>query len=89
MSYFDFLVGFAGDAEGCESCIFDDKLALLERGNLAFDFLKVATRHSEQVFDNAVGNTLLLHNERILGVGVEVKVLALELVHILRSENYG
>lgn len=89
MGYFNFLVGFAGDAEGRERSIFDDKLALLERGNLAFDFLEVATRHTEQVFDNTVGDALLLHNKRILGVGVEVEVLALELVHILRSENDG
>ena len=84
-----FLVGFAGYAEGCERSIFDNKLSLLERGNLAFDFLEVATRYTEEVFDNAISNALLLHNERILGVGVEVKVLALELVHILCSENDG
>lgn len=37
VSYFDFLVCFVGNAEGCEGRIFDDKLALLERGNLALE----------------------------------------------------
>lgn len=46
MRYLDFLIGLAGDAEGGESGVLDDKLAFLERCNLKLDFLKAAARYT-------------------------------------------
>ena len=70
-----------------QGIVLDNQLPLLQPGNGLFYFLIIAPRHSKKVFYHAVGNGLLLHDERILRIGIEIKILALETVHILRGKN--
>lgn len=70
-----------------QGVVLDNQFSLLQPGNGLFYFLIIAPRHSKKVFYHAVGNGLLLHDERILRIGIEIKILALETVHILRGKN--
>lgn len=86
MCYVDFLV-LAAYAEGEGHLVFDDKFALLQTGNSGADLLEFLTADAEKVLYDLIVDGLLLHDKRILGVGVEVKALILEVRHILRGEN--
>ena len=66
--------------------VFQDHLALLQTRYSLFQLLELVAVHAEQVFQHAVGYGLLLHNERILRIGVEVEIVALEVGHILGGE---
>lgn len=70
-----------------QGIVLDNQFSLLQTGYGLFYFLIIAPRHSKKVFYHAVGNGLLLHDERILRISIEIKILALETVHILRGKN--
>lgn len=86
MRYIDFLVLFAHTQ--CKShLVFDYQLSLLKPSNGSANFLKFIATYTKLILDNLVINSLLLHNERILSIGIKVKSFALETTHILCGKN--
>lgn len=81
------LVVFAGNAEQGHSIILDYEFTFLERGNLSLYIIEVLACHTEDVLNHGVIYALLLHDERVLGIGIEIKMLALETVHILSRQD--
>ena len=82
-----YLLPFIPDAQYRGGAVLDNQLAFLQGGDGGFQVVEFFARHAEQVADYAVGDALLLHNQRILRVGVEVERLALEIVHVLCGQD--
>ena len=51
------------------------------------ELVKCVARDSEQVLQHSIVLLLLLHDQRVLGVSIEVEVFALEALHVLCSQD--
>ena len=73
MRHLYFLIRFTTQTKGSHRMILDNQLAFLQTSYRRLDFLEIFTRHSKEILDDTVRNRLLLHNERILRIGIEIE----------------
>ena len=86
MRHFYFLIRLTAQTKGSHRMIFDNQLTLLQTSYRRLDFLEIFTRHSKEILDDTVRNRLLLHDERILRIGIEIEELTLVTVHVLSGK---
>ena len=86
MRHLDFLV-FSPNVEQEGVLVLDDEFAFLEPGDVRSYLLQFLAADAKQILDDGVRDGLLFHDQRVLRVGVEVKMLALETLHVLRRQN--
>ena len=87
MRHLYLFIGLATQAKGSYRVVLDNQLTFLQARYRRLNLLEVLARNTEEILDDAIGYRLLLHNERILGVGIEVEELTLEAIHVLRGED--
>lgn len=78
---------FFAHAEGDGGGVFDDEFAKLEAGYGLLYFVEFLAWYAEEVSDDAVVDGLLLHDQRVLGVGIEIEMFAFEAVHVLGGKD--
>ena len=86
MCHIYFLI-FLTHTQGKSHLVFDYQFAFLKPGYSCAYLLQFLTTDTVQVFNNLVVDSLLFHYEWILGIGIEVKPLALETAHVLGGKD--
>ena len=66
------------DAEGHSLSILGYQFTLLQTSNSLLQLLQSHTTHTKQIFQHSIILLLLLHNERILGIGEYDKILTIQ-----------
>ena len=61
------------DAEGHSLGILGYQFTLLQASNILLQLLQSHATHTKQILQHSIILLLLLHNERILGIGIEIK----------------